>query len=119
MYFDSPYPANTLIFRKPEKEVIFSSFLYSNFVSPEGSILDTPETSYGFRGNPKNPWESPRILAESLRILRNPMLFTPLNPWEPENPRESPRILRNPRESPRILRNPLESPGILWNPENP
>ena len=34
--------------------------------------LDTPETSYGFRGNPENPWKSLRIPKDFSGIPKNP-----------------------------------------------
>ena len=82
--------------------------------------LDTPETSYSFRGNPENPQESRRILAKSLKTLRNPILFTPPNlwesPWIPTNLQESLGIPKNPQESTRILRILRICPLYLWNP---
>ena len=61
--------------------------------------LDTSETSYGFRRNPENPWESPQILAESPRILGDPL--------------ESPGILQNP-ENPENL-SPYISGNLVRN----
>ena len=91
-------------------------------LGPEG--FDTPETSYSSWRNPENPRETPRILAESPRILRNPMIFTPQNPQEspgiPWNPQASPGILRNPKESPVNPQESWESLGFLplyfWKP---
>ena len=62
--------------------------------------LDTSETSYTFCRNPKNPQETPRILAESRE-----------SPWSWLR-----RILKNPQESSKILRYPHESQGIPRNP---
>ena len=44
--------------------------------------VDSLQTSYGFRGNRQSLRISPRILAESLRILRNFMVLTALDPCE-------------------------------------
>ena len=44
--------------------------------------VDSLQTSYDFRGNRQSLRISPRILAESLRILRNFMVLTSLDPCE-------------------------------------
>ena len=56
--------------------------------------------------NTENPRKSPGILAHSLRIHRDPLIFIQENPWESKNPQESSGIPRN-------------SEGNVRNPENP